>query len=149
MAVSRRMEVVFGSVFPAGAYLVGEVEPVFDFNQEKRADGSRPQQIDPDTGELIWTVPVLDADPEARKQEKTINVKISARHQPVPPSNPTDAPFVPVEFEGLTVTPWIDDNGQRPRLAWSFRAAGMKEPGKASKASGSSSASSTGSGAAA
>lgn len=135
MAVSRRMEVVFGSVFPAGAYLVGEVEPVGDFNQDARPDGTRPQQVDPETGELVWTVPVLDADPEARKNEKTINVKISARQQPVPPANPGDLPFVPVEFEGLTLTPWIDDNGQRPRLAWSIRAKGMSAPGKASKGS--------------
>lgn len=135
MAVSRRMEVVFGSVFPAGAYLVGDVEPVMDFQQEKRADGTRPQQMDPETGELIWTVPVLDADPEARKNEKTINVKISARQQPVPPANTGDLPFVPVEFEGLTVTPWIDDNGQRPRLAWSYRAKGMSAPSKSSKSS--------------
>ncbi len=136
MAVSRRMEVVFGSVFPNGAYLVGDVEPVQDFNQEKRADGTRPQQTDPDTGELIWTVPVLDADPEARKNERTINVKISARQQPVPPANTGDLPFVPVEFEGLTVTPWIDDNGVRPKLAWSYRAKGMAAPGKVSKSSG-------------
>lgn len=135
MAVSRRMEVVFGSVFPAGAYLVGDVEPVQDYKQEKRPDGSRPQQVDPDTGELIWTVPVLDADPEARKNEKTINVKISARQQPVPPANPDGLPFIPVEFEGLTLTPWVDDNGQFPRLAWSYRAKGMTAPGKSSKGS--------------
>ncbi|WP_346007687.1 plasmid replication, integration and excision activator [Janibacter terrae] len=136
MAVSRRMEVVFGSVFPNGAYLVGDVEPVGDFNQDARPDGTRPQQTDPETGELVWTVPVLDADPEARKNEKTINVKISARQQPVPPANPGDLPFVPVEFEGLTLTPWIDDNGVRPKLAWSFRAKSMTAPGKPSKSSG-------------
>lgn len=92
MAVSRRMEIGFGSVFPAGAYLVGEVEPVQDFNADKRPDGTRPQQMDPETGELIWTVPVLDADPEARKNEKTINVKIMARQQPVPPANTGTSP---------------------------------------------------------
>ena len=30
--------------------------------------------------------------------------------------------------KGLTGTPYIDDNGNRPRLAWSFRATGITAP---------------------
>lgn len=44
------------------------------------------------------------------------------RRRPVPP---TGAPFEQVEFEGLTVTPYVGQNG---RLAYSFRAMAITEP---------------------
>lgn len=128
MAIKRRMSVEHVDAFPAGAYLVGEVEPVADFNAAQRSDGSRPQAADPESGLLVWSVPVLDADPEAGKRDKTINVKVSARVQPVPPENTSGTPFTLVEFEGLTATPWIDDNGPRARMAWSLRATGIRAP---------------------
>ncbi|MFI5627343.1 plasmid replication, integration and excision activator [Nocardioides sp. NPDC051685] len=122
------MSVKFEGPFPNGAYVVGEVTPVLDFNAGKRPDGSMPQKIDEESGLPVWTVPVLDADPEARKNEKTVNVKILAKHQPVPPANATGLPFVPVEFIGLTAAPWIDTNGPRPRLQWSLMATEMIAP---------------------
>jgi len=128
MAMQRRMPVEHVDAFPAGAYLVGEVEPVADFNAQARSDGSRPQATDPESGLLVWSVPVLDADPEAGKRDKTVNVKVSARVQPVPPENTSGTPFTLIEFEGLTATPWVDDNGPRPRMAWSLRAKGIKAP---------------------
>ena len=87
----------------------------------------------------MWSVEVLDADPEAPKREKTVCVKIVAKVQPVPPHNGTGMPFNPVELEGLTALPYVvAEEGRRPRLAWSFRATGMKAPGKASPAAKSS-----------
>ena len=47
----------------------------------------------------------------------------------MPPENKTSFPWTPVEFVGLTALAWIDDNGPRPRIAWSFRAEEMVEPG--------------------
>lgn len=133
MAIARRIQVSFADVFPAGAFLVGEVEPVTDFNAPQRSDGTRPQQLDKDNGLPVWSVPVLDADPEAGKRDKTVTVKVSAAHQPVPPTNSTPFPFTPVEFAGLTITAWVDDNGPRPRLAWSIRATDLIAPGTARK----------------
>lgn len=130
MAIQRRMRLQHGDVFPAGAYLVGEVEPVSDFNAQARPDGSRPQAVDAESGLLVWSVPVLDADPEAGKRDKTLTVKVAAKVQPVPPENTSGTPFTLIEFEGLTATPWIDDNGPRPRMAWSLRATGIKAPGQ-------------------
>lgn len=137
MAVQKRMQVRHEDVFPAGAFLVGEVEAVADFNAERRADGSRPQQVDKETGVLVWSVQVLDADPEARKSDKTVSVKLVAPQQPVPPDNTSGMPFTPVEFTGLTALPYVDDNGARPRIAWSFRASGMTAPGKNGRPAGS------------
>lgn len=139
MAMQRRFPVGHADVFPAGAFLKGGVEPVADFNAERRADGSRPQQLDKDTGLPLWQVMVLDADEEAGKKETAISIKIAAKVQPVPPENTTPFPWTPVEFVGLTALPYVDDNGNRPRLAWSFRAESLKAPGKTPAASGSSS----------
>lgn len=133
MAIARRISVSFADVFPHGAFLVGEVEPVADFNAPQRSDGSRPQQLDKETGLPVWSVPVLDADPEAGERDKTVTVKISAPHQPVPPGNSTPFPFTPVEFAGLTITAWIDDNGPRARLAWSIRATDLVAPSQGRK----------------
>ncbi len=128
MAMQKRFRVEHGEVFPAGAFLKGSVEPVADFNAGKREDGSRPQQVDRDTGLLLWQATVLDADEEAGKRETALTVKFAARVQPVPPENPTSFPWTPVEFIGLTALAYVDDSGNRPRIAWSFRAEGMVAP---------------------
>lgn len=135
MAVARRMPVSFPTVFPAGAYLVGPPEAVADFDAPKREDGTRPQARDKETSQLVWSVPVLDADPEAGKKDKTVSVKVLADHHPVMPENTSGFPFTPIEFEGLMLTPYVDENGPRPRLAWSIRATGIIAP-KAPAAAG-------------
>lgn len=131
MAMQRRIRVAHQDVFPSGAFLKGVVEPVMDFNAAKREDGSRPQQVDKDTGLLLWQATVLDADEEAGRKETAVSVKFAAKVQPVPPENKSGFPWTPVEFVGLTALPYVDDNGARPRLAWSFRAEAMAAPGSA------------------
>lgn len=141
MAMQRRFAVEHSMVFPAGAQMKGSVEPVSDFNAPAREDGSRPQQIDKDTGLPLWQVVVSDMDEDASKKDTGVTVKIAAQHQPVPPAA-TDVK-VPglgtvqvrfVEFFGLTALPYIDDNGPRPRITWSFKAVGVCAPGKAAEA---------------
>ncbi len=128
MAINGRFKVNFGDVFPHGAYVVSEVEPVRDFDKSTR---ERPvQAVDKESGLLVWSVSVLDADPDARKDAKTLTVKVAAPHQPVPPEAMPGLPFRPVEFEGLTVTPYLDD--KRNRVAYSLRASGMRAPHTAS-----------------
>jgi hypothetical protein len=128
MAMQKRIKVQHGDVFPQGAFLKGGVEPVADFNAEPRADGSRAQSYDKETGLPVWQATVLDADEEAGKKDTAISVKFVAKVQPVPPENKTSFPWTPVEFKGLTALAWIDDNGPRPRVAWSFRAEEMVSP---------------------
>lgn len=130
MAMQKRFKVEHGDVFPNGAYLNGGVEEVFDFNAPARPDGSRPQQTDKDTGLLMWQVTVLDADEEARKRDMALSVKFAAKNRPSAPVNKTPFPWTPVEFVGLSALPYVDDSGNgRARIAWSFRAEGMVEPG--------------------
>lgn len=124
MAHTGRFKLAHGDLFPHGAYLVSEVEPVRDF--DKSSPGVSVQATDKESGLPVWSVSVLDADPDARKNQKTVTVKIAAPHQPVPPEATPGLPFRPVEFEGLTVTPYVED--KRNRVAYSYRAAGMRAP---------------------
>jgi hypothetical protein len=131
MAINGRFRVSMADVFPAGAFVVGEVEAVRDF--DKSTPERFAQAKDRETGEPVWSVPVLDADESAPKGAKTVVVKISAPVQPVPLQAVAGLPFRPVEFEGLTVTPYVDD--RRNRVAYSLRARAMRALASGTKAS--------------
>lgn len=133
VAINGRFRVSMGDVFPAGAFVVGEVEAVRDFEKSTK---ERPVQArDREYGELVWSVPVLDADESAPRGMKTVVVKISAPVQPVPPEAVEVAgmKFRPVEFEGLVVTPYVDD--KRNRVAYSLRATAMHAPVRGTRGS--------------
>lgn len=122
MAIGRHIPISMDQVFPSGAYAVGAVEQVVDF--EASTPQQRVQAHDRDTGLPLWAVSVFDADPEARA--KVVRVKIASRTPPVLPQSPTGLPFPAVAFEGLTATPYVDTSGSRPRLAYSFRATAVR-----------------------
>ena len=122
MALSRHIPMNMDQVFPAGAYAVGGVEQVIDF--EASTPGLRVQAHDRDSGLPLWAVSVFDADPEART--KVVRVKIASRTAPVLPQAAAGLPFPAVAFEGLTATGYVDTSGSRPRLAWSFRATAVR-----------------------
>ncbi|MFC4853648.1 plasmid replication, integration and excision activator [Actinophytocola glycyrrhizae] len=127
--VPTRFAVEFGEVFPFGAFVLG-VEPSMAFS----ADASAPkqQERDKETGQLVWTVRALDANEEAARFGAEFKVKISADHQPVPPEKLPGFPFPPVEFDGLTITPYANNKG---RIAHSFRARSMQAPDGAARKS--------------
>ncbi|TDC55351.1 plasmid replication, integration and excision activator [Actinomadura sp. KC345] len=118
MAVQGPFKVAFGDVFPYGAYIKGGVEPVRDFDRSTKENFI--QARDKDTGELVWAVEVLDADPESKG---TFKVKLMGPVQPIMPEAPAGFPFVPVEFDGLAVTPYV--NSGTGRLAYSLKAAAV------------------------
>ena len=127
MAISRRFPMPFEVAFPLGVYVISEVEPVQDFDRSTREN--KVQATEPDSGLPMWQVTCLDADPDAKKSQKTVTVKIAAKHQPVPPENKDGSPFTPVEFDGLTALPWIEESGNFSKISWSFRAESMRAPG--------------------
>ena len=92
MAMKQRFAVQHGDVFPQGAFLKGEVEPVLDFDAGKRADGSMPQQLEKETGLPVWQVVVLDADDAVGKKDTAITVKFwpstSRCRRPTTPRSP-------------------------------------------------------------
>ncbi len=126
MAVTPRFRVSMGDVFPHGAYVVGDVEKIKDF--DKSSPERFVQAVDKESGHALWAVPVMDADPTVRKSDKTVTVKIAATVQPVPPETVGDLPFRPVEFDGLIVVPYVQDGPGRPRVAYSLRAESMRAP---------------------
>ena len=137
MAIPPRFRVSMEDVFPYGACVVSDVEPIRDFDKSTRE--RMVQQVDRESGLPMWSVSVLDADPAARKTEKTLTIKFAAPHQPVPPEAAAGMPFPAVEFDGLVITPYLDD--KRGRVAYSLRALHMRAPviGKASHRSSASS----------
>ncbi|MFI5258565.1 MAG: plasmid replication, integration and excision activator [Candidatus Limnocylindrales bacterium] len=122
MALSRHIPISMDQVFPSGAYALGAVEQVVDF------DASTPEQRvqahDRESGLPLWAISVFDPDPEART--KVVRVKIASRTPPVLPQAPAGSPFPAVSFDGLTATGYVDTSGSRPRLAWSFRATAVR-----------------------
>ena len=119
MAVQGPIPVEFAYVFPAGAFAAGQFEAVRDFEASKA--GRFVQSKDKVSGLPLWQVDVIDADPQAR--DKTVRLKIPAPDQPVLPATSGGLPFVPVEFTGLTVTPYVTQAG---RMAYAFRAASVR-----------------------
>ncbi|MGW4792255.1 plasmid replication, integration and excision activator [Nonomuraea sp. NPDC004297] len=97
MALQGPIPVTFAMVFPHGCYIVGEVEPVKDFDAS--AGGRFVQARDKQTAELVWQVAVMDGDPTLKPAQKTVAVKILAPVQPVPPQPMPGLPFTPVEFD--------------------------------------------------
>jgi len=91
MAIRSAIPVRYEDVFPYGCYVVGEVQPMRDFDRSTRDQAV--QAVDRETGVLMWNVDVIDADPQAR--ERTVRVKLVAPVQPVPPEAIGGVPFRP------------------------------------------------------
>jgi hypothetical protein len=127
MAIQGAIRVQFGDVFPHGAFAVA-VEPVRDFDKSTREHAV--QARDKETGVPVWSVEVLDADPEARASERSVKVKIAADQPPTLPDLMAGTPFRPVEFDGLRVRPYVNGQG---RLAYSFNATALHGPNAGAK----------------
>lgn len=132
MSIPKWLHLDHEQVFSCGAFVVSEVTPMIDF--EKSSGENRVQARDRDTGVPMWQVEVLDGDPSAPKRSRTVTVKFAAPTQPAAPSNSSGTPFTPVLFEDLMALPYIERSGDFSRIAWSFRASGMRAPNKASSA---------------
>src|SRR5512139_2464376 len=74
MAIRGAIPMRFEDVFPNGCFVVGDVAPLRDFDRSTKDQAV--QAVDRDTGVLLWTVDVVDADPEAR--ERTVRVRLVA-----------------------------------------------------------------------
>ena len=131
MALQGPISIDHDQVFPHGAFAVGEVTQVDDF--DKSSKENRVQQVDKNTGLRMWQVRVMDPDPEARKGQGEVTVKLLADVCPSLPDAVPGMPFRPGEFTGMTVTPYIDERGARGRLAFSFKATGVQAPSKGAR----------------
>lgn len=123
----KRFPIEFGELFPQGAYVVGEVSAVTEYQSQEDKARNRPvrPRIDEASGLPIFKVTV--ADPSAEKdRDKSITVEIAAKVQPVPPAAVNGLPFRPVMLDGLTVQPRAETSGQAKWITWVVRATGMR-----------------------
>lgn len=128
MALQSGIPVSFEAYFPRGAFMVGSVEPVVKWSDDGDRQG---QDLDKNSGHPLWSVRIIDADPDARKGQNEVVVKIASVTEPVTPPEAPGMPFRPVVFDGLSVTPYVKEGAGRPRVAFSLRAREMKPAGKA------------------
>jgi hypothetical protein len=122
-----RFPVGMAEVFSHGCHLVPDsIAEAIDYDEKTRR---RTPAVDKVTGKPVFQCRVVDMDPELEGRSREVVVKILAERMPVPP---TRTPFETVEFEGLVVTPYVDNGrcqGQGrcgARMAFSLRATGIK-----------------------
>ena len=128
MALQSAIPVDFDAFFPRGAFAVGAMEPIVKWSDDGQRQG---QDLDKISGHPLWQVRVIDADPDAKKGQGEVTVKIASISEPVLPPEMNGLPFRPVVFDGLTVTPYVKEGQGRPRVAYSLRAREMKAAPKA------------------
>ena len=120
-----RFPVSMQDVFGHGCNLMPDsITEAIDYDEKTRR---RTPAVDKVTGKPVWQCRVSDMDPELAGRSRETVVKIIADRMPVPP---TRVPYEAVEFDGLTVTPYVTDKG---RMGYSLRATAIKaarQPGK-------------------
>lgn len=90
MGLQTAIPVDFDAYFPRGAFMVGEVEPVAKWSDDGKREG---QDLDKHTGHPLWPVRVIDADPDARKGQNEVSVKISSVTEPQAPPGGVRSPI--------------------------------------------------------
>jgi hypothetical protein len=127
----KRFPIEFDELFPEGAYVVGAVTAVTEYQSQEDKARNRPvrPRIDEVSGFPLFKVTI--ADPSAEKdRDKSITIEIAAKVQPVPPPVVNGLPFRPVVLEGLTVQPRAEVSGQAKWITWVVRATGMHAVGE-------------------
>jgi len=122
-----KFEIAFDDMFPQGAFLMGDVQPMTEYQsqEDKARNGPVRPRIDEQTDKRLYRVTI--ADPAAEKErDKSIAVEIAADVQPVPPAAVGNLPFRPVVLEGLTVQPRAETSAQAKWLTWVVRATGLR-----------------------
>jgi hypothetical protein len=123
-----RLPVSMHDVFSHGCHLVPDsITVAQDYDERTK---QRSPAVDKLTGRPVFQCRVVDMDPELEGRSREVVVKILADRMPVPP---TKQPFEQIEFENLTVTPYVTDKG---RMAYSLRASGIKPARPVSKDAG-------------
>lgn len=86
MAIQSAIPVSFEAFFPRGAFVVGEVEPIVKWSDDGQRQG---QDLDKNSGHPLWQVRVIDADPDAKKGQGEVTIKIASISEPQLPPEPS------------------------------------------------------------
>ena len=117
----------FDDAFPMGLFLLGEIEPMTEFNTDRNAPKRQRLDLDAEgngTGKRLWKATVTDPDAPNAKQA-SFDLVFVADVMPVP-STPELAPGMrPIVLEGLQVKPKIAGQGEFKSIGWNIRAPGI------------------------
>jgi hypothetical protein len=141
-----KFETSMEKLLPFGAWLVSGVEAIKDFDRSTPGPDGFVQAVDKESGEELWTVTVQSGDMDAPAWLQRFKVKIASAAKPELPPVMAGTPFRPVWFDGLTLTPYVDDKGCKPpepgrrhvcraKVAYSVRASAMRAPRQAGRPS--------------
>lgn len=126
---------VFEEAFPKGLFLLGDVEPMTEFNSDRNAPRRQRVDLNEDgngSGKRLWKATVTDPDAPNAKQA-SFDVMFVADQMPVP-SAPEVAPGMrPIVLEGLQVKPKMAGQGEYKSIGWNIRATGIKGDTSGSK----------------
>ncbi|MET8653826.1 hypothetical protein [Nocardia aurea] len=118
----------FHEAFPKGLFLLGDIEPVTEFSQDRNAPKVQKLDIDYEgngTGKRLWKGTVTDPCASNAKNA-AIDVTFVAEYQPVPAALEIVPGMTPIELEGLMVKPKIAGAGEFKSIGWTVRATGIK-----------------------
>lgn len=126
----------FRTAFPMGVFLLGNIEAVTEFNQDRSAPKRHQLDFDRDgngTGKRLWKATIMD--PTGGKAAQAgFDVVFVSDHQPVP-STPEISPGLrPIELEGLMLKPKVVGNGEFKSIGWNIRATGIVGDNSGAKA---------------
>jgi hypothetical protein len=122
----KRFTATTADVFPEGCVLVpGSITEAMEYDEHGKSGQAR----DKVTGQLVWQCRVMDNDSTLGARSRETVVKILSDRMPV---SPVGDRYDAVEFDGLTITPYVDSGRCRgtgkctARMAFSLRTTGLK-----------------------
>ena len=121
MGIERghRFEVAFDEAFPKGLVLNGEVEPDYEFQQDRNA----PKRIKVDSVTGKHQYKAIFSDPaHARESEASVKVIFLSDYQPVPNTEEfvPGCGMRPAVLDGLQVSPKVTGQGEFKKLGWTY-----------------------------
>ncbi|MCX4093668.1 hypothetical protein [Nocardia sp. alder85J] len=110
-----------------GLFLLGEIQPVTEFNSDRNAPKRQRVDLDSDgngSGLRLWKGTVTDPSATSSKQA-SFEVQFVANVQPVPSADEIAPGMRPIVLEGLHVKPKMSGQGEFKSIAWNVRASGI------------------------
>ncbi len=118
----------FGSVFPKGLLLVGEIEAQTEFSSDRNAPKRQSLDLDRDgngSGKRLWKATVMDLS-GGKANQTGFDITFVADQQPMPSLPELTPGLRPIELEGLLLKPRVIGNGEYKSISFYIRATGIK-----------------------
>ncbi len=117
----------FAEAFPKGLFLLGDIQPVTEFNSDRNAPKIHKVDFDREgngTGKRLWKATVTDPSGSNAKTA-SFDLVFVADVQPVPAQGEIVPGMTPIVLEGLMVRPKVAGSGEFKSIGWTVRATGI------------------------